>query len=83
MEGHGTDAIDVYLAHTGGVVKAGDHSKRRRRTRWPCSKDASGRRKAHGTILEIGSSMMSVAPASLRAGINVLIVSLGTTVSTA
>ena len=35
------------------------------------------------TILASGSSMMSLAPASLRAGIRVLIVSLATTVSTA
>src|SRR3954451_9207293 len=34
-------------------------------------------------ILASGSSMMSVAPASFRAGINVLIVAFGTTVSTA
>ena len=35
------------------------------------------------TILERGSSMMSLAPASLRAGISVLIVAFSTTVSTA
>ena len=35
------------------------------------------------TILASGSSMMSLAPASLSAGISVLIVSLATTVSTA
>ncbi len=36
-----------------------------------------------GTILLIGSSIMSVAPASFSSGINLFIVSLGTTVSTA
>lgn len=35
------------------------------------------------TILAMGSSMMSVAPWSLRAGIRVLMSALGTTVSTA
>jgi hypothetical protein len=40
-------------------------------------------RLAQGTILLIGSSIMSVAPASFSSGINLFIVSLGTTVSTA
>ena len=35
------------------------------------------------TILEMGSSMMSVAPWSFRAGMSVLMSDLGTTVSTA
>jgi hypothetical protein len=38
---------------------------------------------AQCTILEIGSSMMPVAPASLSAGINVLISDFATTASTA
>lgn len=38
---------------------------------------------SHGTILLMGSSMMSDAPAPFRSGINLLIASLGTTVSTA
>ena len=37
----------------------------------------------HGTILAMGSSMMSDAPLSLRAGMRVLIVYFGTTASTA
>ncbi len=37
----------------------------------------------HGTILEMGSSMMPVAPASFSAGMSTLISALGTTVSTA
>jgi hypothetical protein len=36
-----------------------------------------------GTILEIGSSMMSVAPLSFRAGIRMLMSCFGTTASTA
>jgi hypothetical protein len=40
-------------------------------------------RLGQGTILLIGSSIMSVAPASLSSGINLFIISLGTTVSTA
>lgn len=37
----------------------------------------------HGIILPIGSSMMSLAPASFRRGIRVLMPDLSTTVSTA
>jgi len=40
-------------------------------------------RAAHATILLMGSSMMSEAPASLSSGISLLIASFGTTVSTA
>lgn len=44
----------------------------------------SGRRwAAHGTILAIGNSTMSVAPTSRNAGIKMLISRFGTTVSTA
>src|SRR5579863_3567925 len=49
----------------------------------------SGRRAAaldrgdHSTILEIGISRMSLAPAAFSAGIRVLTPALGTTVSTA
>jgi hypothetical protein len=40
-------------------------------------------RRRHRMILEIGNSMMSLAPRSFSAGMRVLMVSLGTTVSTA
>ena len=43
----------------------------------------AGCRAAHGTILAMGSSMMSVAPWSFSAGMRVLMVCFGTTASTA
>ena len=61
-----------HLAETGSVVEAVDRS---------CARGDSGHDQC--TIFEMGSSMMSVAPRSDRAGINVLMVDLGTTVSTA
>ena len=62
-------------------------SRRPRRTRRPgprrCPRRARPCRRHQWTILAIGSSMMSVAPWSRRAGIRMLMSALGTTVSTA
>lgn len=44
---------------------------------------AARTRRAHGTIFEMGSSMMSVAPRSFSSGMRVLMVDLGTTASRA
>src|SRR5262249_21188647 len=47
------------------------------------ARDAAGVAGFHGTILEIGSSMMPLAPSSSSSGMRVLISLLATTVSTA
>ena len=64
-----------------GVVELGDHPD----PRGPEAAGARGSRsvRPQWTILDRGSSMMSVAPRSLRAGMRMFTSDLGTTVSTA
>jgi hypothetical protein len=63
------------------LVELGDHTDPRRPR--PTASVRHRRRNRQWTIFEIGSSMMSVAPRSLSAGIKTLTSVLGTTVSTA
>ena len=91
----GTTSKATGVAHVDRAGAVGDRRCSGRRARAPSSA-VDGRRCRvlvelddpaplghQWTILDSGSSMMSVAPASFSAGISVLISALGTTVSTA
>lgn len=87
VEGHLPDPGDLGHPETGGVVETPYRGLTLGPGGWfgcePADDGCDVGVDGHGTILAIANSMMSVAPASLSAGISVLIVSLGTTVSTA
>ena len=65
--------FSFHHAPAGGCVKAGNRA----------GEGSAAGGQAQWTILASGSSMMSLAPASRRSGINTLMSVLGTTVSTA
>ena len=77
MERIGHSCVRGDLAETARVIELQDY------TRADAERHSNGSSGHQGTILEIGSSMMSVAPASESAGISTLIRFFSTTVSTA
>ena len=82
MEGIAPAVVAAHHTEAPGFVELGDHAR----------SSEPGHRRARGssrspwpqwTIFDRGSSMMSVAPRSLSAGIRTFTSDLGTTVSTA